>query len=101
MIPRELGPLPDAVGAEVGEMLRTSASERRSVILPDGSVLYVQGNSTVQVESERRVRVDRGEVNVEVERDEDHPFRVITPTRNAPGSAPTSSAYARAGGATA
>ncbi len=81
MVPRALGRAPVGVGVGVGETLHTGASERRRVMLPDGSVLYVNSDTTVEVESDRRVRVDRGEIYVEVEHDAAHPFRVLTPTR--------------------
>ncbi|MBC7966355.1 MAG: FecR domain-containing protein, partial [Fuerstia sp.] len=50
----------------VGDDITTSGFERRRVILPDSSVLFVNSRSTVKVVTERRIEVTRGEVFVEV-----------------------------------
>ncbi|HUG93505.1 MAG TPA: VIT domain-containing protein [Planctomycetaceae bacterium] len=52
--------------AAIGETLATGEREHRRVALPDGSVVYLNENTSLRVESERRVEVDRGEVFVEV-----------------------------------
>ena len=51
-----------------GQSLTTGAADRRRVLLDDGSVLYVNENTTVKVEASREVTLDRGEVYVEVAR---------------------------------
>src|SRR5262245_26573857 len=50
----------------VGEEVRTAAGERRCLRLPDGSVLYVNADSRVKIEAERRIQLGAGEIFVEV-----------------------------------
>lgn len=57
---------PPAAKVAVGDDIFTSELERRRVVLPDGSVLYVNSNTHVKIVSERRVEVTKGEVFVEV-----------------------------------
>lgn len=71
---------------KVGDVIETSARERRRLSLPDGSVLYVNERSSVHVATSRRVLVDRGEVFVEVVPQFDdelrkEPFEIVTPSR--------------------
>jgi hypothetical protein len=58
-------PLPVVKVAAVGETLRTPAGERRRVGLPDGSVLYLNQNTTVSVEGQRELRLTSGEIFLE------------------------------------
>ena len=69
---------------QVGDTITTSATERRRVGLPDGSVLFVNSNAQVKVATDRRVEVDRGEVFVEVvpqfdENEQRELFEIATP----------------------
>ena len=70
---------------EVGDVVTTNDRERRRVILPDGSALFLNESTTVNVMSDRRVKVDAGEVFVEVvphfEAAHRDKFEVVTPTR--------------------
>ncbi|KPK78877.1 MAG: hypothetical protein AMJ81_14650 [Phycisphaerae bacterium SM23_33] len=50
----------------VGSRIETQADQRRRVVLPDGSVLYVNRSTSLQVEAARHVRLAQGEVYVEV-----------------------------------
>src|SRR5439155_5279780 len=50
----------------VGEEIRTVPGERRRVLLPDGSVVYVNQNSRVKLEKERQLNLAAGEILVEV-----------------------------------
>jgi tetratricopeptide (TPR) repeat protein len=50
----------------VGDTVRTAARQRQRVTLPDGSAMYVNENTEVVVESERRVQVASGTVFIEV-----------------------------------
>ncbi len=62
--------------------IRTAVGEQRSVTLQDGSVLYVNTNSDVQVEwsaRERRVELVSGEARFAVAKDPTRPFLVTTP----------------------
>ena len=62
--PRAQAPLPQRVS--VGQSIQTKATERRRVVLADGSVLYMNQNTSVRVEGERRISLAGGEVFVEV-----------------------------------
>jgi tetratricopeptide (TPR) repeat protein len=66
LVPWERPAPPGAHFAAFGETIRTGATERQRRTLADGSVLYVNENTTVRVEAERRVALDRGEVFIEV-----------------------------------
>ena len=62
-------PRPAAPPAEplaVGQMLQTRSGERRRTTLLDGTVLYLNQNTTVKLDAERRLTLDRGEVYAEV-----------------------------------
>ncbi|MFK7822305.1 MAG: VIT domain-containing protein, partial [Planctomycetaceae bacterium] len=50
----------------VGEIVETKERERRRFSLPDGSVLFMNENTTVKLESLRQLSVTDGEVFVEV-----------------------------------
>src|SRR5262245_28851871 len=50
----------------VGEEVRTTIGQRRRLLLPDGSVAYVNADTTVKLTGDRRLRLDGGEVFVEV-----------------------------------
>jgi hypothetical protein len=84
---RERSPAPPTERISVGSTLATAARERRRVMLPDGSVLFVNERSRVVVESARRLRLLAGEVFVEVVPTElltantREPFTVTTPDR--------------------
>src|SRR5262249_55073429 len=76
-------PEPKAQPIAVGATVRTGAGERRRVVLPDGSVLYVNQNSSAKLETERRVALPAGELFVEVApRPAGSPFVIQTPTRD-------------------
>ena len=49
-----------------GATLETKPGERRRVGLPDGSVLFVNQNTRIQLDGERTVLLERGELFVEV-----------------------------------
>jgi ferric-dicitrate binding protein FerR (iron transport regulator) len=70
---------PDKVA--LGKTVETGLAERKRVELPDKSILYVDRDTAVEVKSERRVRVERGNVYVEVAPDQAERFVVETPTR--------------------
>src|SRR5438309_9437161 len=50
----------------VGEELRTEAGQRRRVRLPDGSILYVNHDTTLKLNAPRRLALTAGELFVEV-----------------------------------
>ncbi|MBW3540110.1 MAG: FecR domain-containing protein [Planctomycetes bacterium] len=60
---RPMPPAPER--ANVGETIVTAARDRRRVVLPDESVLFVDENSTVTVKGPRRVSVAAGNIYVE------------------------------------
>jgi hypothetical protein len=62
-------PRPQAAPPErlaVGQTIRTAARERRRVLLPDGSILYLNDQSTVALSANRTVAIHRGQLFVEV-----------------------------------
>src|SRR6516164_1236550 len=67
-----------AVGAEI----RTQIGQRRRILLPGGSILYVNQNTTVKLDAARRLTLSAGEVFVEAapQRGQDA-FLVLTPKR--------------------
>jgi Tfp pilus assembly protein PilF len=68
-----------------GESLVTGRGERRKVVLSDGSILYVNENSTINVDAERRITLDRGEIFLDVTTAADangDTFVVNTPRRD-------------------
>jgi tetratricopeptide (TPR) repeat protein len=66
LTPRPRLPVAPVQAAALGETLRTGPGERRRVGLPDGSVLYLNENTTVQLPAERKVTLTTGEVFAEV-----------------------------------
>jgi tetratricopeptide (TPR) repeat protein len=52
--------------AAVGEEVRTDATQRRRLLLADGSVVYLSSRAEIKVTGERRLRVSSGEVFVDV-----------------------------------
>src|SRR5262249_25929842 len=67
----------------VGEELRTGSGQRRRVVLPDGSVVFLNQQTSATVTAERRLKLSRGEVLVEVAagKGEKNPFVVETTRR--------------------
>ena len=62
-----------------GRLVRTGFGEQRSIVLEDGSVLYVNTDSQLRVtltETARRIDLLRGEALFEVAHDSARPFRV-------------------------
>jgi ferric-dicitrate binding protein FerR (iron transport regulator) len=67
----------------VNQAIQTRAGERRRVALPDGSILYVNQNTSVMLEADRTLRLSAGEVFVEVApRGAEAPFLVRTSKRD-------------------
>jgi hypothetical protein len=62
----ELLPPRTGARARVGEALATQTGQRRRVQLPDGSVLYVNQNSRVEIDAPRRLTLTAGEIFVMV-----------------------------------
>ena len=80
---RLAGSRPEQVA--IGDSIATTSGERRSVELPDKSVLYLNEKASVKVDEERRITVETGEVFVEVSPAEAHggtEFVVATPERD-------------------
>lgn len=85
LIPRKRPDAPKAALAKTGDTIETTAGQRRRVVLPDGSVLYINQNTRVQVGEKRDVFVSNGEVFVEVAQQtkdgKKQQFVVTTPQR--------------------
>src|SRR5262249_30654756 len=64
-----------------GATLTTKAGERRRVLLSDGAVLFVNQNTCLQIDADRQVTLQRGEVFVEVAPRASETFIVQTPQR--------------------
>ena len=93
MIPR---PRPEPIPGEqlaIGDSAETG-SERRRLELPDGSIVYLNANTSVTLVAPRQLELDRGEIYVEVApayhpaepdaespRAKDRQFYVVTPDR--------------------
>ncbi|MCI0684634.1 MAG: FecR domain-containing protein, partial [Gemmataceae bacterium] len=76
--PRPAAAKPQA--AEIGETIATKHNERRRVALADGSILYVNENTTLTSTAIRQLRLDRGDIYLEVARGPIG-FTVQTPKR--------------------
>ena len=63
---RPRGPLPTLDIVKVGEEIRTAAGQRRRVRLPDDTVLSLNEDTSVRLDADRRLQLQRGEVFVEV-----------------------------------
>jgi ferric-dicitrate binding protein FerR (iron transport regulator) len=83
LIPRPRPADPAVAELKAGAALETRPGERRRVGLPDGSVLYVNESTRIRLDSSRAVKLERGEVFVEVaQRGPDDGFVVKTPSRD-------------------
>jgi ferric-dicitrate binding protein FerR (iron transport regulator)/tetratricopeptide (TPR) repeat protein len=56
---------PPPVQLAVGDTVATKAGEKRRVTLPDGSFLYLNQNTTVQLPKDRHIKLTAGEVFLE------------------------------------
>ncbi len=77
-------PRPTTAEAEMlspGATLTTQAGERRRVLLPDGSVLFVNQQTNLHLDADRHITLHRGEVFVEVAPRTPETFIVQTPQR--------------------
>src|SRR5437764_1203804 len=78
--PRPEPPRPPVLA--VGDTVATQAGERKRVVGPDGSVLYVNTDTRFTVAAERRLNLAAGDLFVEVApRGPGDPFVVQTPDR--------------------
>src|SRR5262249_52632901 len=66
LTPRPRPPAPAVKPVAVGSAVTTNAHGRRRVVLPDGSVLYLNENTRVRLAADRVLEMSRGEVFVEV-----------------------------------
>jgi hypothetical protein len=57
---------PQAKPAAVGDEVRTDPGQRRRLVLADGSVVYVRDRAEVKVTGERRLRLSKGDIFVDV-----------------------------------
>jgi ferric-dicitrate binding protein FerR (iron transport regulator) len=81
-------PAPPAKAVEVGTEIRTEAGQRRRLLLPDGSVLYVNEKSSVKLMAKRRLALTSGEIFVETPgKDGQESLVVQTPKREISGHA--------------
>src|SRR5262245_62018122 len=81
LTPRAKGEAPKAQMLGVGENLRTELGQRKRVNLPDGSILFVNAETSLKVDGPRHVSLERGEVYVEVAPRTEERFVVKTPDR--------------------
>jgi ferric-dicitrate binding protein FerR (iron transport regulator)/tetratricopeptide (TPR) repeat protein len=66
LMPRPLPAAPLVETVPLGNTVQTAPGERRRVALADGSVISLNGNTSVQVAGERQLKLAKGEVFVEV-----------------------------------
>ncbi len=62
--PRAAVKAPEAI--VVGNVIKTELGQRRRLALPDGSILYVNQNTEVRLDQNRRLKLTAGEVFIEV-----------------------------------
>src|SRR5262245_21899442 len=62
---------PSVKPVAVGDELRTASGQRRRVVLPDGSVVYLNQQTTATVTADRHLKLSKGEVFVEVAPNDD------------------------------
>jgi tetratricopeptide (TPR) repeat protein len=78
--PRPQAPRPTTLAA--GQAIATEHGQRRRVVLADGSILYVNENTSLRQPSPRRLVLDKGEIYLEVApRPDGEQFVVETPER--------------------
>jgi tetratricopeptide (TPR) repeat protein len=63
--PREKPTEALVAAADVGDKLTTNAGEKRRFTLPDGSVVYLNQNTTAEMAADRLVKLERGQIFVE------------------------------------
>ena len=79
-------------------MIVTTARQRRRTSLPDGSILFINGDTTVIFDAPRRLTVQAGEVFVEVAPDKNRKFVINTPEREVVALGTKFSVHAAPGG---
>jgi len=65
LTPRARPADPKPVVAAVGDKLTTTAGEKRRITLPDRSILYLNQNTSVELATDRLVKLERGQIFVE------------------------------------
>ncbi|OAI46640.1 hypothetical protein AYO44_11025 [Planctomycetaceae bacterium SCGC AG-212-F19] len=75
-----------ATPVAVGEQVKTEAGQRKRLALPDGSILFVNEKTTVKLTADRRLKLDRGDIFIEVapkpQAGAEGTFTVETPKRS-------------------
>ena len=66
IVPQVASAVKQVAKVTIGDLIQTKARERRRFSLPDGSVLFMNENTTAKVEDLRMLKVTSGEVFVEV-----------------------------------
>lgn len=86
MKPRVKPAAPKATTLAVGESFTTQAGEKRRIVLPDGSVVYLNQNTNIELTQDRQLKLHRGDVFVEAIPADSKPglgkFLVETPKRS-------------------
>jgi hypothetical protein len=62
---RPLPPIPNIKPPAIGSEVRTGNSERRRIVLPDGSVVFLNRATAFTLDGERRLTLQRGEVLIQ------------------------------------
>ncbi len=81
LVSRPLPPAPEANPLRVGGEVRTGARERRRFDLPNGVILLVNENTTIQRTEVNRLRVTAGEILVDVGSVATVDLHITTPKR--------------------
>jgi Ca-activated chloride channel family protein len=63
--PRTKPEAPKTVAVAVGDKIETKAGEKRRVVLPDGSLLYVDQSTRLQLLGDRRINLGSGNIFIE------------------------------------
>jgi ferric-dicitrate binding protein FerR (iron transport regulator)/tetratricopeptide (TPR) repeat protein len=84
--PQDPTPLPQSIAEKTpalapNDSIRTGAGERKRYELPDGSIVFINHDSSIRVESARRLVLERGEIFVKVAPKDGERFVVQTPDK--------------------
>lgn len=78
--PRTKPEAPKTTAVAVGDTIETKPGEKRRVVLPDGSLLYVNQNTEIELTGDRHVKLRKGNIFLEAIRAQSEAQRFIVET---------------------